>query len=166
MGKGAYRKGLVGRTLAGFAGVALLVCVIFAFLFAGQASMKTNADQARRAERIVLLNSLLNRYVIDLETGVRGRLLTGDDQYLQPYRDAQRAIPAVERQLDAETKNAAQRRRLAILRERVEGYRTGWATMAAGLPLGTPRADVDQQLANGKAQIDDLRRRFDVCRDE
>lgn len=166
MGKGAYRRALVGPTLAAFAAVAVLVCVIFAFLFAGQSSMHTNAEQARRAERIVLLTSRLNRLVVDLETGVRGRLLTGEDQYLEPYREAQRSIPTVERQLTAEVKNAAQRRRLAVLSERVEGYRTGWATMAAGLPLGVARADLDEQLANGKAQLDDLRRRFDVFRNE
>src|SRR3954453_4705190 len=136
MGKGAYRKGLVGRTLAGFGAVALLVCVIFAFLFAGQSSMKTNADQARRAERIVLLNSRLNRLVIDLETGVRGRLLTGDDQYLQPYRDAQRGIPGVQAQLRGLVSDADQREDLEQLEQHVEGYRTGWAAMAAGLPLG------------------------------
>ena len=49
-------------------------------------------------------------------------------------------------------------------RDRVEGYRTGWAAMAAGLPLGAARGDLRGQLANGKAQLDDLRARFDAFR--
>lgn len=99
MGKGAHGRGLIGPTLAAFAAVAVLVCIVFAFLLDGMSSMKSNADLARRAERVVLLTSRLNRLTVDLETGVRGRLLTGDDRYLTPYRDAQRQIPSVESQL-------------------------------------------------------------------
>ncbi len=59
----------------------------------GMSSMRSNADLARRAERIVLLTSRLHRLTVDLETGVRGRLLTGEDRYLAPYRDARAADP-------------------------------------------------------------------------
>jgi signal transduction histidine kinase/CheY-like chemotaxis protein/HPt (histidine-containing phosphotransfer) domain-containing protein len=129
-------------------------------------SMKSNADRARTAERVVLYTSRLNRLVVDLETGVRGRLLKGNDQYLRPYRDAQVQIPRLEAQLDPLVTDSAQRRRLADLRQRVEGYRTGWATMAAGVSLSLPKADLDAQIANGRDQLDDLRGRFDTFRDE
>src|ERR1044071_7310332 len=99
MGKGAPGRGLIGPTLAAFAAVAVLVCVVFAFLLEGLSSMRSNADLARRAERVVLLTSRLHRLTVDLETGVRGRLLTGDERYLTPYRDAQRLIPTVESRL-------------------------------------------------------------------
>ncbi|HWI73672.1 MAG TPA: CHASE3 domain-containing protein, partial [Baekduia sp.] len=166
MSKGAQRRGLIGPTLAAFAAVGVLVCIVFAFLLEGMSSMKSNADLARRAERVVLLTSRLNRLTVDLETGVRGRLLTGDDQYLAPYRTAQRQIPIAESRLTALVKDPAQRVRLAQLQERVEGYRTGWATMAARLPLGLTRSELDAHLANGKAQLDALRARFDTFRTE
>ncbi len=166
MGKGAHGRGLIGPTLAAFAAVAVLVCIVFAFLLDGMSSMKSNADLARRAERVVLLTSRLNRLTVDLETGVRGRLLTGDDRYLTPYRDAQRQIPSVESQLAELVKDPAQRVRLAQLRERVEGYRTGWAPMAAGLPLDLTRSDLVEHLGNGKEQLDALRVRFDEFRTE
>jgi two-component system sensor histidine kinase/response regulator len=166
MGKGAHGRGLIGPTLMAFAAVGVLVCIVFAFLLDGMSSMRSNADLARRAERIVLLTSRLNRLTVDLETGVRGRLLTGDDRYLTPYRDAQRLIPTVESRLVELVEDPAQRVRLAQLRERVEGYRTGWATMAAGLPLDTARSDLVKQLGNGKEQLDALRVRFDAFRTE
>ncbi|HEY6758396.1 MAG TPA: response regulator [Baekduia sp.] len=166
MGKGAQRRGLVGPTLIAFGVVAVLVCIVFAFLLDGLSSMRSNADRARRAERVVLLTSRLNRLTIDLETGVRGRLLTGDAAYLQPYTSAQKDIPATESQLSAYVQDRGQRQRYAALRQRVEGYRTGWATMAAALPLGTTRAGLEAQLANGKTQLDDLRNRFDTFRAE
>jgi signal transduction histidine kinase/DNA-binding response OmpR family regulator len=166
MGKGAHGKGVIGPTLAAFAAVGVLVCIVFAFLLEGMSSMKSNADLARRAERVVLLTSRLHRLTVDLETGVRGRLLTGDDEYLTPYRDAQRQIPSVESQLTELVEDPAQRVRLAQLRRRVEGYRTGWAAMAAGLPLGVDRSDLIEQLGNGKEQLDALRVRFDTFRSE
>jgi signal transduction histidine kinase/DNA-binding response OmpR family regulator len=152
--------------LAAFAAVGVLVCIVFAFLLEGMSSMKSNADLARRAERVVLLTSRLHRLTVDLETGVRGRLLTGDDAYLAPYRNAQRQIPSVESQLSELVEDPAQRVRLVQLRERVEGYRTGWAAMAAAIPLGVTRSDLVQQLGNGKEQLDALRVRFDTFRTE
>jgi two-component system sensor histidine kinase/response regulator len=166
MGKGAHGRGLIGPTLAAFAAIGVLVCLVFAFLLDGMSSMKSNADLARRAERIVLLTSRLHRLTVDLETGVRGRLLTGDTAYLTPYRDAERQIPVVESQLAALVKDSAQRERLAQLRERVEGYRTGWAAMAAALPLDLDRDELAGQLGNGKEQLDALRVRFDAFRAE
>src|SRR4051794_19822858 len=166
MGKGAQRRGLVGPTLAAFAGVAVLVALVFAMFLDGLGSMRGNAELARRAERIVLLTSRLNRFTVDLETGVRGRLLTGEDRYLEPYTVARGAMPGVERQIAAMVRDPAQRRRLTDLVARVEGYRTGWATTAAGLPLDLPRADLTSQLADGKDRLDDLRRRFDTFRTE
>ncbi len=166
MGKGAHGRGVIGPTLAAFAAVGVLVCIVFAFLLDGMSSMKSNADLARRAERVVLLTSRLNRLTVDLETGVRGRLLTGDDAYLAPYRDAQRQIPGVEAQLTELVQDPAQRVRLAQLRQRVEGYRTGWAAMAAGIPLGADRNELIEQLGNGKEQLDALRTRFDTFRSE
>jgi CHASE3 domain sensor protein len=35
----------------------------------------------------------LERLVIDLETGQRGFILTGEERFLQPWRDARAALP-------------------------------------------------------------------------
>lgn len=165
MGKGARsRGGIVGPTIAAFVAVGIAVAIVFALLLGGLSSMRSNAQDAQNAERVVLQVSRLNRLTVDLETGVRGRLLTGSDQYLGPYRDAQRDIPDVEATLDRLIKDPDQRRRFAQLLERVEGYRTGWAALAAGLPVAVDRADLRDHLANGKAQLDDLRDRFDAFR--
>jgi len=43
-------------------------------------------DQAIRTERIVSLNEDLLSALKDAETGQRGFLLTGRDEYLEPYR--------------------------------------------------------------------------------
>jgi two-component system sensor histidine kinase/response regulator len=164
MGKGAHGRGVIGPTLAAFAAVAALVCVLFAFLFSGMSSMRSNAQHARTAERVVLLTSRLNRLVVDLETGVRGRLLTGNDQYLQPYTAAQKAIPGVEDQLGALLVDDDQRVRFDDLQARVEHYRRGYAATAAGLPIGQDKADLTARMTRGKIELDALRARFDTFR--
>ncbi|WP_445151644.1 response regulator [Baekduia sp. Peel2402] len=165
MGKGAaYRGGIIGPTIAAFVAVGVLVVIVFALLVDGSSSMKSNAESARRAERVVLLSSRLNRLAVDLETGVRGRLLTGNDEFLRPYREAQRDIPTAEAQLDALLSDPEQQARFEDVKRRLEGYRTGWASLGATLPLDTPRAELISQVTNGKDQLDDLRVRFDGLR--
>ena len=166
MGKGAHGRGVIGPTLAAFAGVGVLVCVIFAFLLDGMSSMRTNAERARTAERVVLLTSRLNRLTVDLETGVRGRLLTGNTQYLEPYTAAQRAIPDVTERLRPLIQDAEQRRRFDDLAARVEAYRTGFAADAAAFPVGLDQREITSRMMRGKLQLDALRQRFDRFRTE
>lgn len=165
MGEGArYRGGIVGPTIAAFVGVGALVIVVFVLLLDGLSSMKSNSDFAQKAERVVLLTSRLNRLTVDLETGIRGRLLTGSDQYLEPYNAAQRDIPGVDRELDALITVPAQQKRYDDIHDRLETYRNGWASTAAGLAIGTPPSELEAKLAIGKAQLDALRVRFDTLR--
>ncbi|MDX6729337.1 MAG: two-component system, sensor histidine kinase and response regulator, partial [Baekduia sp.] len=153
MGKGARRAGLIGPTLAAFGVVMVLVSAIFAFLLYAVTSVRDDARAARESEQVVALTSRLNRLTIDLETGVRGRLLTGDDRFLMPYRDAQKSIPVVEDRLRSLVPPGAQQRLLTVLLERVETYRTGYAALMAGLPSATPRSDIVDRTRVGKAQL-------------
>ncbi|MDX6715571.1 MAG: two-component system, sensor histidine kinase and response regulator [Baekduia sp.] len=164
MGKGARRAGLTAPTLVAFGVVVLLVCAIFAFLLHAVSRVRTDAEHARSAQRTVMLTSRLNRLTVDLETGVRGRLLTRDDAFLAPYRDAQRLIPGVVDQLRATLGDPGRRRRFEALDQRLESYRTGYAAPMAGLPAPVPPSELAQRTREGKTLLDDLRRRFDAFR--
>jgi signal transduction histidine kinase/CheY-like chemotaxis protein/HPt (histidine-containing phosphotransfer) domain-containing protein len=166
MGKGAHGRGVIGPTLAAFTAVGVLVCVIFAFLFTGMASMRKNAQRARTAERVVVLTSRLNRLTVDLETGVRGRLLTDNTQYLEPYTAAQQAIPGIEASLRQTIDGADRLRRFDGLARAVEAYRNGFARTAAALPITLDRAELARRLLLGKRELDALRTRFDRFRTE
>jgi signal transduction histidine kinase/DNA-binding response OmpR family regulator/HPt (histidine-containing phosphotransfer) domain-containing protein len=163
MGKGA-RRGRIGPTLAAFGVVVLLVCAIFAFLLHAVQDMQADARRASRSERAVVLTSRLNRLVIDLETGIRGRLLTGEDRYLEPYRAAQAAIPDVENELRSQLSDEGQRTRFARLRADVERYRTDYARRAATAPADLSPARAAAIAAGGKRLLDELRLRFDGFR--
>jgi signal transduction histidine kinase/DNA-binding response OmpR family regulator/HPt (histidine-containing phosphotransfer) domain-containing protein len=158
------RGRLVGPTVAAFGLVVVLTCGIFAFLLNAIADVRSDARHARQTERTVLYASRLNRLLVDLETGVRGRLLTGDAAYLGPFRDAQTGIPEMLRRLDDVVDDPVQRQRLADLRNRIEAYRVDYALPMARLSPSTPQAEVDRRVAEGKTLMDELRSRFDTFR--
>jgi signal transduction histidine kinase/DNA-binding response OmpR family regulator len=163
MGRGA-RRGRIGPTLAAFGGVVVLVCAIFAFLLNAVHDMQDDARRASRSERAVVLTSRLNRLVIDLETGIRGRLLTGEDAYLDPYRAAQAAIGDIEKDLQSQLSDDGQRAGFARLRADVERYRNDYARRAATGPADLGPAQAALLAADGKRLIDALRLRFDAFR--
>src|SRR3954451_22605521 len=163
MGKGA-RRGLIGPTLAAFGVVVLLVCAIFAFLLHAVRDMQHVSQRAAGSERAVVLTSRLNRLVIDLETGVRGRLLTGQDRFLEPYRAAQAAIPDVETELRGRLSDDAQRARFDTLRAEVERYRTGYARRAAASAPNASPAQITALAVEGKQLLHRLRGELDGFR--
>ncbi len=71
------------------------LCLLFAInavalvlLFNAISNQKNAADYAQRAEQAVAASSRLERLVVDMESGVRGYLLTDADRFLDPYRKA------------------------------------------------------------------------------
>jgi signal transduction histidine kinase/DNA-binding response OmpR family regulator len=79
--------------------VLLLFGVGWAALSTGAELNSTLREVSRLQEATKRLSVLLSR-VVDLETGQRGFLLTGDETYLKPYREAEREIPAAFRDVD------------------------------------------------------------------
>jgi two-component system, sensor histidine kinase and response regulator len=164
MGTGGRRGRLIGPTLAAFGLVVVLTAALFVVLVHAVSDVRDDTDNARRTERVVALTSRLNRLVVDLETGGRGRLLTGDARLLEPARVADRAIPQTIARLRDLVTEPVQRRRLETLIARVQAYRTGYARDLATAPLDQPRARAAAMADDGRRQIDDLRRRFDAFR--
>src|SRR5689334_20230739 len=116
MGQGALRRGtLIGPTLAAFGLVVVLVCGIFAFLLHAVADNRDQTRRARQTQAALVLTARLNRMAVDLETGTRGRLLTGERRFLAPYRTATAAIPDVEAQLRRLLTGRRERRQLDAL---------------------------------------------------
>jgi two-component system sensor histidine kinase/response regulator len=163
-GQGAGRAGLIGPTLGAFGVVMVLVCAIFAFLLHAVSGVRSDASRAHTAQQLVVQLQRLNRVTVDLETGVRGRLLSRQEAFLSPYTDAQKTIPLAERALRAELDDQALAPQLEDVIARVDRYRDGYAKMMATLPTSLSRDDLTSRLSQGKALLDDLRTRFDKLR--
>jgi two-component system sensor histidine kinase/response regulator len=164
MGRQGPGPGLIAPTVAAFTLVVLLVGAIFAFLGSAIGDVRADARRARDSERVVVLISRLNRLTVDLETGVRGRLLTGQDRYLDPYERAQHDLPLIAAQVPPLLEDQAQRARFRELERAIEDYRRTYASTMAGLPAGTSRAELRARTNDGKALLDRIRTRFDAFR--
>ena len=73
---------------------ALLVVLLIGILaYRAGAAFSRSDDQAAVTRQIVDTTNALLSYLKDAETGQRGFLLTGEDRYLVPYRQALREAP-------------------------------------------------------------------------
>ena len=84
-------RSLVAPTLAVLALVLVLISGTFAVLLVSVRDFDRESRSAGRAERILGISAAAERHVVDVETGLRGYLLTGDPRVPRavPLRPAQ-----------------------------------------------------------------------------
>src|SRR5687768_8505135 len=64
------------------------------------------------SEAIIRNSNILHKNIIEMQSGYRGYLLTGQDAFLEPYDRALKVIPSLFRDLRALTTSADQKKRL------------------------------------------------------
>ena len=156
----ALSAGLARPILGAFALVLVVVTGMFALQLAGARQQHGEGESARHAEQVLRVSNGLERRVIDLETGLRGYLLTGQEGYLEPYMAARDSFPG---QLDALVRLAqvpAQARRARALKVQIESYLRSYAAPLRANGLVMTRPDVFEASALGKRKVDALRARF------
>ena len=88
------RGGLTRRMVVASGLLALVIATAFAVLLSAVSDLRTLERRARESEEVLVVANRLERLVVDLETGQRGFVITGQDRFLQPWRVAQVALPA------------------------------------------------------------------------
>ena len=83
-------RGLSAPTALAFALVIVLITGTFGALVLNIRGQHAVAQDALRAERILSASNAAERDLVDVETGLRGYLLTGDSRYLEPYETGRR----------------------------------------------------------------------------
>ncbi len=154
------RGGLTRRTVVASGLLALVVGGVFAALLVAIADLRDAAERARHSEVVLAAANQLERLVIDLETGQRGFIITGDERFLDPWNDARRAFPRQARTLE----------RLAAARSEAQGNRARRLARAGASYIGdysvptVEGARRDPALARTVAVTDDGKRRVDALR--
>jgi signal transduction histidine kinase len=87
------RSGLVRQITLSSVAVAAGLAILFAVLFFAIISLRDRSLEAQRSQQVIGAASKLQTLVVDMETGVRGFIITDNDQYLEPWRDARRRYP-------------------------------------------------------------------------
>lgn len=136
----------------GFLTSAFFVAIVYYLLSVNQ--------WIEHTDRVISSGNNIFRLVVDLETGMRGYLLSDDPTFLEPY---QRALPTVQAQLDElkiqVSDNEVQLRRL----ERIESLHRSWREYAARMiALNQQNGDFMKHVRDGegKDMIDAIRRDF------
>ena len=146
------------------ASVALAFIVVAAFvalIFAISAQRDATAREARSAD-VTAASLRLEKLVVDMETGIRGLTLTGEEPFLEPYTSAIRALPAQRAALQAlVADDPVQRRRAQQVEESIREY-VEFAGPLVQLVKETPSIGEEPLVAEeGKRLTDDIQDVFD-----
>jgi two-component system, sensor histidine kinase and response regulator len=147
--------GLTRPTVAAFALVIILITGTFGLLVLNIRGLHADAQNTLRAERIISQSNAAERALVDVETGLRGYLLTGLTSYLEPFEAGRLHYAIHLESMALLVRDPAQRERLAQLRAEADDYVSGYA-----VPLRASRSEA--ALPEGKRALDALRRRFDA----
>ena len=143
--------------LGGLIGAVAFVALILYLL--SSLSWVEHTDQVTRAA------SELQRRSIDMETGMRGYLITGEENFLEPY---QTALPRLKADTDALRRQVSDNRQQVERVDRIAGLQESWLTFAREM-IEARRNGVDLQatvrLGRGKRLTDALRAEFTAFMD-
>jgi signal transduction histidine kinase len=143
--------------------LALLIGAAFAVLLSSVADLRALERRARQSEEVLEVANVLERQVVDLETAERGFIITNQQQFLDPWRRAQVAIPeeaAVLERLVANDPQQQERARsiVASTRSYLRDYSIPLVATARRDPAAARTPAVTDE---GRKRIDDIRAQFD-----
>jgi PAS domain S-box-containing protein len=155
------RWGLRARVLAAAAAIAVVAIVTFGLLLAAIEDERDAADLSRASAETLADAGALERLAVDLETGVRGYILTGEREFLQPYLTARAQLPVAGARLAAQPLTPVQARRVAELRAGLYSYAAGYlASVVRLVAERAPAARENSTTRAGKVRLDALRAQF------
>jgi two-component system, sensor histidine kinase and response regulator len=150
-------------------GVVLQIIAIAIFssllLFEGAESLRTTLESVNHADQVIGEARDLLRLTIDMETGLRGFLLTGRPVFLEPYNEATHVVDSKFAALSQLVSgNSSQQAQLATIRESVEQWRLQ-ATKTIEQRSASEAGDSEDarygEMLQGKAAMDKTRGQFD-----
>lgn len=116
-------------------------------------------QEVSQANQVVAHFQELEKHFVDMETGVRGYLLSGNPVFLEPYTDALRSVNSEFAGLELLLAgNEDQLQRLKTIRERHQNW-LGFAREALILRETSGDYETFMRRGQGKAIMDDLRAR-------
>jgi CHASE3 domain sensor protein len=152
-----FRK-LLSRNISLPLGVGVLSAVFFVSLITYLLSV---IQWVEHTDRVINNANEAVKLTVDLETGMRGFLLSGDEHFLDPYETAKpRIAVALNTLLDLTADNPVQTDRL----RRLQALQTEWANYAQSM-IDLQRSSGDYRGAvkagRGKRLTDEIRKQFE-----
>ncbi len=144
-----------------FGAVLLAVAAVFISLVVSIEGLHHQVDHRHDYVQALETASGVERSVVDLETGLRGFLLTRQPRFLAPYRQAVEALPRELTLLRSTVAgNALQSRRAAALATSIGAYERNYAAPLARTGAQLTQAQIVTTTSDGKRLLDAIRARF------
>jgi signal transduction histidine kinase len=155
--------------------LALLTSAAFAVLLLAIRDQRSSAQLARHAQEVLGAANRVERLLVDIETGTRGYLLTGEDQFLQPAHAGEAGFAQASSELVDLTKIPEQNETPATLtaihvsgtaqaiKLKGEAYIRDYVRpLVAAAERGDPAARGVEKAQLGKVMLDDIRWDFNT----
>jgi signal transduction histidine kinase len=153
---------LSARLIAGSAVLALLVAAAFGVLVFAVTSLDDATKRERHAKAVSAETLQLEKLVLDLDTGLRGFVLTGKQNLLAPWTSARAALPdrlSTFRRLASTTPD--ERRRAEELVTAINQYVNDYAVPVVEIAQTTPAASRTRVVSQeGARELAGIRSRF------
>jgi two-component system, sensor histidine kinase and response regulator len=153
-------RSLTALVIALFSATALLVGAIFTVLLVSVTNLRDADTVARRSSDLLAQAFADERSVVDMETGLRGFLLTRQPGLLQPYNQAQAQLPGELATLRSLARDGVEQRSIGEISVGTRRYIADYAKplISTGGRLSASRQV--QETLRGKQLLDVLRADF------
>src|SRR6476646_1289382 len=148
------RFGLTARLLLAAAIVALFFVIQFFVTVGSLRSVRDKTNTSEHAQAAVVAATRIEKLVLDLETGMRGYVITRDPRFLQPWRAAQTQLPEETRVLARSVPEPIAARLDRMWRSYLNDYSKPLVALAAR----------DQKAAESHVASGEGKRRVDAIR--
>ncbi|MGN5382077.1 CHASE3 domain-containing protein [Streptomyces lasalocidi] len=154
--------GLVPLTAVAGGLLALLIGLAFTMLLWSIIGLGESTAADRHAQAALAQARTVEGLVVDLETGQRGFVITGEKQFLEPWQTARTTFSGQAQQLVHLSTTAAQRALAQHIRQAGESLIHDYSIpLVAAASRGDPRAHGVAATLEGKRRVDALRKQFD-----
>ena len=156
-------SGLTRRIVAASGLLALIVAAAFAVVLLANADLRRFQHRTSHAQEVLTTSNELERLLLDLETGQRGFILTGEERFLEPWTAARGRFPSRARALlqlvaaDASEVRVARR----IARDETSYMRDYSVPLVNAARRGETFARSVSEVVEGKRRVDAMRADFD-----
>jgi two-component system, sensor histidine kinase and response regulator len=149
-------RSLSGLTFAVLAVILAVVAGMFATVLIAVHSLDSVSGTAQNASDISRRSLELERIAVDLETGVRGYMLTHDRRFLEPYDKGRTEIPARTGQL-LQLSPPSERPLVKRIQRDLTDYVRDYTDPIVNQSVGTDRRAILAETLEGKRRLDTLR---------
>jgi signal transduction histidine kinase len=156
------RGGLTRRTVVASAVLVLVIGAAFAVLVLAIGELRRTTRLSTASLEVRGVANTLERRVIDLETGVRGYIITGDERFLAPWEAARTAIPGQSSELERLAAPTVQHERAQRIAKAVATYLRDYSVpLVDALRRHETSGRSLATTADGKRRLDLIRDEFD-----